>query len=241
MSTLVTVVVTAGLVATLMVVLTLLVQRRSMRSRIRSSRTLADARGAAELVRLVYEEAAPVEPPVGICDHVVQLFGHEDDLVDSVSAYLAAAINDEEVAVVIATAAHRSRFEEAMVDRGVDVAAAQADGSYVALDAAATAAKFIIDGSVNRALFHWVVDKMVREASRGDRPVRAYGEMVALLWEAGHVDAAVDLEALWNELLTVVPFSLFCAYPRRQMDSDAHGPQVQAIRQHHSAVLESAS
>ncbi len=32
--------------------------------------------------------------------------------------------------------------------------------------------------------------------------VRAYGEMVDLLWKDGNVDGAVQLEALWNELGT---------------------------------------
>ena len=37
--------------------------------------------------------------------------------------------------------------------------------------------------------------------------------MVALPWEAGLIDAAVELEALWNELGVQYPFSLLCAYP----------------------------
>jgi hypothetical protein len=43
--------------------------------------------------------------------------------------------------------------------------------------------------------------------------VRVFGEMVSLLWDAGLIDAAVELEVLWNELGVQYPFSLLCAYP----------------------------
>lgn len=37
--------------------------------------------------------------------------------------------------------------------------------------------------------------------------------MATLLWDAGLIDAAVELEALWNELGVQYPFWLLCAYP----------------------------
>jgi hypothetical protein len=56
-------------------------------------------------------------------------------------------------------------------------------------------------GHVNGILFRSVVGRLMSKAARSGRPVRAYGEMVALLWDAGHLDAAIDVELLWNELL----------------------------------------
>jgi hypothetical protein len=43
-------------------------------------------------------------------------------------------------------------------------------------------------------------------------PVRIFGEMAATLWTQGHPQAAIRLEALWNELATQENFSLLCAY-----------------------------
>jgi hypothetical protein len=37
--------------------------------------------------------------------------------------------------------------------------------------------------------------------------------MVALLWEAREVTAALELETLWNDLADICDFSLYCAYP----------------------------
>jgi hypothetical protein len=44
---------------------------------------------------------------------------------------------------------------------------------------------------VDTDAFDEVVGGLVREASASGRPVRAYGEMVAVLWAAGDVAAAI--------------------------------------------------
>ena len=44
--------------------------------------------------------------------------------------------------------------------------------------------------------------------------------MVALLWDDGLVNAAVQLEAMWDELGSGYPFSLFCGYRADSVTSD---------------------
>ncbi|MEA2723961.1 MAG: hypothetical protein QOH59_1732, partial [Gemmatimonadales bacterium] len=51
------------------------------------------------------------------------------------------------------------------------------------------------------------------QARAGHSGVRAYGEMVGLLWTAGERAAAVRLEEYWNSLLHRSNICLFCAYP----------------------------
>jgi anti-sigma regulatory factor (Ser/Thr protein kinase) len=81
------------------------------------------------------------------------------------------------------------------------------------LDAAATLASLLVDHRPNPALFNSVVGGLIRDATTDGRRIRVYGEMVALLWEAGQVTAAMELESLWNGIGARVQFSLFCAYP----------------------------
>jgi hypothetical protein len=66
----------------------------------------------------------------------------------------------------------------------------------------------VVDGRA----FDRVIGSLIRRAAATGRPVRAYGELVALLWDDGLVNEAVQLEALWNELGDEYPFSLFCGY-----------------------------
>ncbi|HEY2575194.1 MAG TPA: hypothetical protein VGI74_02690, partial [Streptosporangiaceae bacterium] len=42
------------------------------------------------------------------------------------------------------------------------------------------------------------------------------------LWEAGQVSAAIEVEAMWNELGGQYPFSLCCGYPARAVTASRH-------------------
>ena len=48
--------------------------------------------------------------------------------------------------------------------------------------------------------------------------------------------AAVDLEALWNELARQYSFSLLCAYPADAVGADEHADELAQISAAHSAV-----
>lgn len=172
-------------------------------------------------------------------DHVVQFYERERDLVAGVGRYLAAAAHAGEVAIVIATPAHRAAFHAELTSGGVDVAAARAAGRYLEFDAQETLARFSSDGNVDREAYFAVIGALVREAAATGLRVRAYGEMVALLWDAGHVLAAIGLEELWNELGREVPFSLYCAYPYASVSSAGQAQDLQTVCHLHSSVLDS--
>ena len=126
--------------------------------------------------------------------------------------YLLGALASGGVAIVIATPEHRHEFETRLAQAGVDLAAARDDGSYLARDAAQTLSELMAAGKLDGAAFDRVIGTVIAAAGAGGRPVRAFGEMVALLWDDGLVSAAVRLEAMWEELGGKHPFSLFCGY-----------------------------
>jgi hypothetical protein len=59
--------------------------------------------------------------------------------------------------------------------------------------------------------------------------------MVALLWADGQTGAAVDLEALWNELAGQYSFSLLCAYPASIVHGDDVADDLAHLHAAHSA------
>lgn len=155
-------------------------------------------------------------------DHVVQIYEEDDDLVDVVVGYLAAALTDGDAVVVIATQSHRAAFDAALAAAGVGASEIDAGGRLVVLDAEETLSRFMRAGAPEPALFDAVVGETVRGLAATGRSVRAYGEMVAVLGGAGNLEAALELERLWNGLGASIPFSLFCAYPSRLVgDADA--------------------
>jgi anti-sigma regulatory factor (Ser/Thr protein kinase) len=167
--------------------------------------------------------------------HVVQFYDCHDVLVETVGNYLANGLRDGDIAVIIATPEHAAAFVEELGDAGLDAEAAARSGRLVVLDAAETLASFMDDDRPDAAAFDAVIGNVLRAASGGGRRVRAYGEMVALLWERGNVAGAMELEDLWNELGSRVAFSLFCAYPSQPTDGD--GDAFNHVCHAHSAVL----
>ena len=148
------------------------------------------------------------------CEHFVQIYKDDAVFLDALEGFVAGGLRAGEGVVVIATPAHLAGLERRLLAAGVDVKLATLQDQYIALDAKRTLAKFMVRGWPDDVLFDRVVTDLLRRAGQGGRRVRAFGEMVALLWDEGHTGATVRLEHLWHRMCHERGFSLFCAYPR---------------------------
>jgi hypothetical protein len=175
--------------------------------------------------------------PTSPSGHFVQFYQSESSLLLPLTKFLSSGLAKGESCIVIATQAHVQSLAEQLQRRGVDVLAAQSSGQYIALDAAETLAKFMVSGLPDRGRFFKIVGALIQRVTQKDTPIRAYGEMVALLWKAGNKQAVIQLENLWNELAESHAFSLYCAYPDLHfiLDSDVRDE----ICECHSAKLSS--
>jgi hypothetical protein len=169
--------------------------------------------------------------------HVVQFYGHEEELADEVARYVREALQGDGAAVVIATATHRQAFEAQLAQAGVDLAATARSGTYLTLDASDTVQALMTGGRPDRDAFDRVVGGLIRRAGQLGRPVRAYGEMVTLLWDAGLVNAALQLEEMWGSLGLRHPFSLFCSYPASSVIGDGHLEAFAEVCRLHRSVI----
>jgi hypothetical protein len=79
----------------------------------------------------------------------------------------------------------------------------------------------MVDGWPDEGLFTQVIDELLLRARSEHKKVRAFGEMVALMWEEGQCGATVQLEHLWARLCKKESFSLFCACPKTGFTEDA--------------------
>jgi MEDS: MEthanogen/methylotroph, DcmR Sensory domain len=72
----------------------------------------------------------------------------------------------------------------------------------------------MLAGQPNWDRFETVIRRAMREVrpARDHGGLRAYGEMVGLLWSARQFSAAIRLEQFWNKLLARSSFHLYCAY-----------------------------
>jgi signal transduction histidine kinase len=99
----------------------------------------------------------------------------------------------------------------------------------------------MIDGQPEPGRFHEVIGGLIAKAADGRPRVRAYGEMVALLWADGNRDAAIRLEELWNDLGRTRPFSLFCAYPMSGFGGEELVEPLASVCTSHSRVIPAES
>lgn len=151
---------------------------------------------------------------MGAGDHACQVYGNEGELLDTLSGFVGGGLWTGESAVVIATDAHLAHLEDMLRQTGLDLAHFRADGRYIALSADQTLAKLTDGGWPDKQLFMEVIAPVVKRARGEGRAVRAFGEMVQLLWSRGHHAGAVRLEHLWNQLLEREEMRLLCAYSR---------------------------
>ena len=146
--------------------------------------------------------------------HAVQFYSTDQSLIRTVAAFLSEGLAASQPAVVIATPAHRVAIAEALMRCGANPRQALRDGDLIVLDAEATLDLFMVDNYPDAGLFDKNVGRLVEQALNGRDTVvvRAYGEMVDVLWKQGRADAAIQLEILWNTLAQKYSFALLCGY-----------------------------
>ena len=170
-------------------------------------------------------------------DHVVHFYQHDDELVAAVAEFLIDPLRSDGAVVVVAPTVHLFAVEVALIQRGIDVVAARLDGNLMTVDADEALSRLLIDGRPHFDSFVTEVGDMIRKLTNTGRPVKVFGEMVALLWDAGHVAAAIELEKMWNDFGREVPFSLMCAYPAQSVTGDGTEDAFLQVCHCHSAVI----
>lgn len=145
--------------------------------------------------------------------HAVQFYGSDQSLYATVAGFLGEGLLAGQPAILIATPEHSVEIEAHLSRKLIDCARARRNGDLVLLDAEATLDLFMVGDVPDEALFEANVGRMVEQALSG-RPtvLRAYGEMVDVLWKQGCSQSAISLEILWNKLALKHNFALLCGY-----------------------------
>lgn len=169
-------------------------------------------------------------------EHSVQIYGHDNTFVDTLEGFVTGGILAGEGVVVIATAAHLHDLEKRLRSNAwLQLDRARWEERYIALLGQEVLDRFMVDGRPDEARLEATVQPLLARARAGRRKMRAFGEMVALLWSQGNAAAALDLERLWNALVKRERFAHFCAYPRSCFDGD--DASLQSVCGAHSRLM----
>jgi len=170
-------------------------------------------------------------------DHFVQVYSDERFLFEAVAEYAGTGLRKGEGVIIIATDSHRAAFTRELENEGVALREAIERGQLVLLDAAETLARFTSGGMPDWQSFHALIGGVIAKMRLDYPTVRAYGEMVDVLWQRGERDAAIRLEEFWNDLSKLQTFSLLCAYYMDNLDAAAyHGP-LECVCNVHSHLI----
>ena len=172
--------------------------------------------------------------------HSVKFYDDDASLGRTVAEFLAPGLLQREPAIVIATPGNRTMIARELGARGVNVRQLEQAGELQMLDADETLARFMVGTEPDPAKFHATVDELIARACKDRQPcpVRAYGEMVDVLWKRANAEGAIRLEMLWNRVATQAQFSLLCGYAVGNFYKEvATGPTFQTVCDHHNHVI----
>jgi len=156
-------------------------------------------------------------------DHMVQLYQEREFLVEAVAQYLGAGLRLGEAAIVIARPEHCERFARALEREHLYPSAA-----LRLLDAEQTLESFMVEGMPEWTAFHGVIGGAIAELRLQYPAVRAYGEMVDVLWQRGEREAAIRLEEFWSEAGRQQSFMLLCSYAMDPLQAGSYGGALES-------------
>lgn len=173
--------------------------------------------------------------------HAVQFYSGDGFLLDSLARFVCTALEAAESVFVIATQTHRDGLAERLKTLRVDTGSFVKKGRYVVVDAFQALAQLTVEGKPDRTRFDELVRGVVLplKAAAGSKPQRVAvcGEVVAILWEDGKADAAIELEHFWNELATHGCYSLRCYYPIASFSDPGQNELFVKLCEKHASVI----
>lgn len=175
--------------------------------------------------------------------HAVQFYKDEVSLVATVANFLAEGFRNGEPGLLIATPAHAECITRELARCDLDVETLRTTGELQFFDARKALASFMIDAQPDPVRFRSRIGEAIEHlcGRRKPCPIRAYGEMVDLLWQDGNADAAIKVEILWNQLATTYDFSLLCGYAVGNFYKETRDPRYQDVCSHHSHVIDAGT
>jgi DcmR-like sensory protein len=169
--------------------------------------------------------------------HVAQLYIQDEELVRVVGDFVTAGLGRGEGIVVIASTAHRAAIARHLEDRGFTPRLLARRRQLIVLDASETLEELRVGTAPGRARFEAVIGGAVQACHRaGFDRLSAFGEIMGLL-RRDSLEAALHLEALWDDLVAAHGLTLLCGYGIDALDPKTYRGLLQRVSAAHSHLV----
>jgi DNA-binding NarL/FixJ family response regulator len=173
--------------------------------------------------------------------HEVQFYPDDASFVAGFTRFIETALIEGKAVIVLATPSHQKGLLQKLREDGVNIAAAIQQGRYLPSDVAETLATFMVNGRLDPVLFQKVTGDLIASAAKvvkGDTSlIAACGECAPTLLKQGRVDAAIQLEHLWDEVSKACGMDILCGYDVKDFQTAQENRVRDRVCAEHSAVL----
>ena len=170
--------------------------------------------------------------------HDVVFCSSDAVLIGAFSRFIAGELREGSAVVAIVTAAHERRLQSSLEASHVDVALAIRQQGYFPVNVSELLAKATVGGCLDPLRYLDAVGDLLTDVTRRARDqharVAACGEGTSIFWTHGEVEAAIQLEHLWDEIAMSRQMDILCAYPLAARDESV--PAVRRLCAEHTAV-----
>lgn len=136
------------------------------------------------------------------------LFCHDDAaILDSLTHFVAAALNAGNPVIVLATESHRNSLLQELRRQGLQIDVAMQQGTYISLDANEPTDPVEFLEAIRR------LSEAAAKAGKEHPRVAFCGERAGRLWAEGKTDEAIELEQLCDDLAKAHEVDILCVYP----------------------------
>jgi DNA-binding NarL/FixJ family response regulator len=158
-------------------------------------------------------------------------------LVAAFSRFIAGALDRGSAVIVLVTDTHDRSLQRTLHASQVDIAHAIRQQRYVSVSITELLAKVMVNGRPDPTQFLNAAEDLLTEVVRragADTEIAACGECSPTVWADGNVEAAIQLEQLWDDIAKSRQMDILCAYPLAARDESVAA--VRRLCAEHTAV-----
>ena len=149
--------------------------------------------------------------------HIVQFHMNDRFFLDEVSRLVGSALRSGKPAVVVAGEATRDGLARRLHAQELNLGRLVARGQFVAHDSATALSRVMHGGYPDRDVLTEIIDDLERtrvaSADRPDCRLTIVGDLNVSLCRNGDIEAVIEVERIWDDLTSGLPFFTVCSYP----------------------------